>query len=113
MPLIQEELNRVAQHCNLHRIRPSLNQESPPGRPDVLLFLPELQETISYLHTVDEDAILVGKDMCCGNPISTSYDTFEEIAETFMEENNLQMPGTPMEASVLYKELLFHIESLM
>lgn len=37
-PLIQEELNRVAQHWNLHRIRPSLNQESPPGRPDVLYF---------------------------------------------------------------------------
>ena len=113
MPLIQEELNRVAQHWNLHRIRPSLNQESPPGRPDVLFFLPELQETITYLHTVDEDAILVGKDMCCDNQISTSRDRFAELAEIVMEENNLQMPGTPMEASVLYRELLFHIESLM
>ena len=74
MPLIQEELNRIAQHWNLHRIRPSLNQESPPGLPDVSFFLPELQETISYLHTIDEDAILVGKDMCWCNPISTSYD---------------------------------------
>ena len=63
-------------------------------------------------HTGDEDAILVGKDMCCDNPISTSYETFAELPEMAMEENNLQMPGTPMEASVLYNELLFHIESL-
>lgn len=113
MPLIQEELNCVAPHWNLHRIRPSLNQESLPGRPDVLFFLLELQETINYLHTVDEDAILVGKDMCCDNEISTSGDTFAELAEIVMEENNLQMPGTPMEKSVLYRELPFHIESLM
>ena len=71
MPLIQEELNRVAQHWNLHRIRPSLNQESPSGRPGFLFFLPELQETNSYLNTVDEDA----EEMCCDNHISTSYDT--------------------------------------
>lgn len=78
-----------------------------------MFFLPELHEKITYLHTVDEDAILVGKDMCCDNQISTSRDRFAELAEIVMEENNLQMPGTPMEASVLYRELLFHIESLM
>lgn len=47
LPLLKEELNHIAQHWNLHKIRPSINQESPPGRPDVLYFLPELKETIS------------------------------------------------------------------
>ena len=42
VPLLQQELNRVAQHWNLHKIRPSLNQESPPGQPDILYFLPKL-----------------------------------------------------------------------
>ena len=110
MPLIQEELNRFAQKLILHRIRPSLNQESPPGRPGVLFFLPELQETISF-HTVDEDAILVRRDMCCDNQISASRDTFAQLAEMVMEENNLQIPGAPMEAFHLYSELPFHIES--
>ena len=47
LPLLKEELNHIAQHWNLHKIRPSINQESPPGRPDVLYFLPELKETIN------------------------------------------------------------------
>ena len=51
--------------------------------------------------------------MCFDNQISTSRDTFAQPAEIVMEENNLQLPVTPMEPSVLYRELLFHIESLM
>ena len=43
MRVIQAELDRVAQHWNLHRIRPQHNVESPPGRPDTLFFLPELE----------------------------------------------------------------------
>ena len=112
-PLIQEELNRVAQHWNLHRIRPSLNQESPPGRPDVLYFLPELRETTSYLHTVDEDAMMVAEGMCCEDHLIPFDDTFAELAEMIMEENNLQVPSTPLEASLLYSELLYHIQRMM
>lgn len=113
LPLIREELNRIAQHWNLHKIRPSLNQESPPGRPDVWYFLPELREAISYLHTIDEDATVVAEEMCCDNAIAPSDDTFAELAEMVMEEYNLQMPSTASEASILYSELLHHIESMM
>ena len=112
-PLIREELNRIAQHWNLHKIRPSLNQESPPGRPDVLYFLPELREAISYLHTIDEDATVVAEEMCCDNAIAPSDNTFAELAEMVMEGYNLQMPSTASEASILYSELLHHIESMM
>ncbi|CAH3181679.1 unnamed protein product [Porites lobata] len=41
--LLQEELHRVARHWNTHRIRPYPNQESHPGKPDVLFFIPELK----------------------------------------------------------------------
>jgi len=41
--LLQEELYRVARHWNTHRIRPYPNQESHPGKPDVLFFIPELK----------------------------------------------------------------------
>ena len=105
LPLIREELNRIAQHWNLHKIRPSLNQESPPG--------PELREAISYLHTIDEDATVVAEEMCCDNAIAPSDDTFAELAEMVMEEYNLQMPSTASEASILYSELLHHIDSMM
>ena len=61
------------------------------------------------VHNADKDAILVGKYVL-RNQISTPCDTFVKFAEIFMEENNLKMPGTPMETSVLYRELLFHID---
>ncbi|XP_032228118.2 uncharacterized protein LOC116611723 [Nematostella vectensis] len=44
MQLIQDELDRVSMHWNLHRIRPCINQETPPGRTDVLYYLPELND---------------------------------------------------------------------
>ena len=48
MHIIQDELKHVAEECNLHRIRPCRNSESPAGRPDVLYFLPDLEEAIDY-----------------------------------------------------------------
>ena len=45
MFIIQEELNKAAKLWNLHRMRPSTNPESPPGRPDMLYFLPEISNT--------------------------------------------------------------------
>ena len=42
MGIIQEELNKVRQHWNQHRIRPTHNCEAPNGKPDVLYFLPHL-----------------------------------------------------------------------
>ena len=39
MGLIREELYKVAENWNLHKIRPC-NAETPPGRPDTLFFLP-------------------------------------------------------------------------
>ena len=40
MDILQTELHGVARDWNIHRIRPSRNGESPPGRPDVLYFNP-------------------------------------------------------------------------
>ena len=36
MPVIKDELQRVARLWNSHRIRPSTNLESPLGKPDML-----------------------------------------------------------------------------
>jgi len=72
-----------------------------------------LRETTSYLHTVDEDAMMVAEEMCCEDHLMPFDDTFAELVEMIMEENNLQVPSTPLEASLLYSELLYHIQSMM
>ena len=40
MNALRNEHYQVAKLRNLHRIRPSVNNDSPPGRPDLLYFLP-------------------------------------------------------------------------
>ena len=114
MPLLQKELNRVAQHWNLHKIRPSLNQESPSGRPDVLYFLPELNGVSNYLKSVDDDdELLVAEELCCENHIMQADETFVELAQMIMDDINLQIRRTPLEASHLYSEVLYHIENMI
>ena len=56
---------------------------------------------------------MVAEEMFCDNAIAPSGDTFAELAEMVMEEYNLPMPSTASEASILYTELLHHIESMM
>ena len=51
--LIQSELNNVVKRWNLHRIRPSNNRESPPGKPDVLYYLPEQSNRINCIIDVE------------------------------------------------------------
>ena len=98
---------------NLHKIRPSFNQESPPGRPDVLYCLPELQGVSSYHKSVDDEELLVAEELCCENHIIQADETFLELVQMIMDDNNVQTPRTPVEASDLYSELLYHIENMI
>ena len=91
-----------------------MNQEFPPGQPDVLYFLPELNGVNSYLKSVDDDdELLVAEELCCKNHIMQADETFVELAQMIMYDNNLQIPRTPVEASNIYSEVLYHIESMI
>lgn len=46
--ILQDELHGAARFGNVHRIRPSSNPESPPGRPDILYFLSDITETQEF-----------------------------------------------------------------
>lgn len=115
MPLIREELHRVAELWNLHRIRPqSSNRDSPCGRPDILYFLPELNSRVSYIHDVTLDDIEIAEEMCCAqNTLDNSFEVFKELAEMIMTDEDLQVPSNPDEALELYLNLLDLIEDIM
>ena len=61
MDLLANELHKVAQHWNTHRIRPSTNSESPSGRPDILYFLPQVNNTRDYATPVSLDEIEIAE----------------------------------------------------
>ena len=70
MALIRNELKRVAIQWNLHRLRPSTNPNSLPGRPDTLYFMPSFvsDEIIDCKQAVEADDIVVAEEFCCCEP---------------------------------------------
>ena len=103
MQLIQDELKHVAEHWNLHRIRPCRNSDSPAGRPDVLYFLPELEEVMDYSTPVPSDEIDLAKEICCDEVIEQPASReFVDLVHLIMDEEDLTMPDDAEEALSLY-----------
>ena len=115
MPLLKEELYRVVELWNLHRIRPqSSNEHSPPGRPEVLYFLPELNGKVRHIHNVTLDDIELAEHVCDGQTgMDDSFQVFEELASIIMGDEGLNPPRNPDEALQLYIDLLGYIEDIM
>ena len=113
MHILQDELQRAARLWNLHRIRPSTNPESPPGRPDMLYFLPEITSTEDYITRVDMEDVEIADEMCCPqDPPSPCSPAFKDLADLIMEDKGLHMPKNPEEAKSLYLELLSDIKDI-
>ena len=79
MHILQDELQRVARLWNLHRIRSFTNPESPPGRPDMLYFLPEITSTEDYITRVDMDDVEIADEMCCPQDLPYPFPLFASI----------------------------------
>lgn len=92
-PLIQVELNRVGRHWNLHKIRPSCNNESPSGRPDFLFFLSQLLNVSDYKMPAPCDEIEIATEVC-----STNGDETVQCCEEFLDLAILIYGGRGTEA---------------
>ncbi len=113
MGIIQKELHGVARHWNLHRIRPSTNAESPPGRPDVLYFNPEVMNTRDYSVPVNEEDLDIAAEMYSRKPEEHGcLPEFNELMQLIMQDEGLRMPSNAYEAKNLYTALLEHIDEL-
>ena len=94
--MIRDELRRAAIYWDVHRIRPSTNLNSPPGRPDTLYFMPSL-----LAQDVD-----VAEEVCCCDPPPDCLDPFAQLATTKMNDLGLDKPQSPEAAKALYIKLL-------
>ncbi|XP_020913306.1 uncharacterized protein LOC110250983 [Exaiptasia diaphana] len=114
MPLLKEELQRVARHWNLHKIRPSTNENSPHGRPDSIYFLPEANGTRSYVHEVTTVDLMVAKDTCCDIQTDDFSSNFSELCQIIIHDKNLHAPAVNIEqAERLYIDLLGYIKDML
>jgi len=113
MDLLQMELHKVARLWNTHRIRPSANPESPPGRPDCLYFIPQSTHTCDYLTQVGADEVDIAEEHCAQEPsLRGCSPYFSDLAEMIMEDEGLEMPNTVEQAQDLYIALLSLINNL-
>ena len=111
MHLIQDELKYVEEEWNLHRIRPCRNSDSPAGRPDVLYFLPELEEAKDFSTPVPSNEIDLAKEVCCDQlNEQPAPREFAELAHLIMDEEDLRMPDDAEGVLRLYIDLFYHIE---
>jgi len=114
MPLLQSELHRVARHWNTHRIRPYPNQETPPGKPDVLFFIPEHTNSSDYKTLVDLDTLdVVEEAFCEGQSRFGCEKEFVDVFQMLMEENSLTEPKNVIEAENLYFTLLTLLQGVV
>ena len=114
MCLIRDELQRAAIQWNLHRIRPSTNPNSPPGRPDTLYFMPSLigGQMRDCKYPIFDDDIDVAEEVCCCDPPPDYLDSFSQLASIIMNEHGLHQPDAPEAAKELYIKLLDAIENI-
>ena len=108
MDVLRKELHQVAKEWNVHRIRPSSNDESPPGKPDVLYSIPATTNTRSYIIAVQDDDLEVAEQLCREAPSSQQ---FSDLANIIMEANNLSMPESVEQARRLYIDLMSEINA--
>ena len=115
MPLLREELHRVAKNWNLHKIRlTSGNEQSPCGRPDINYFVPEAFGAISYLQLVPEEDLDMANEICCNAPQDNFGKVFSELAEIIIRENNLAVAVIDVsQAECLYIDLLGFLENII
>ena len=113
MDLLANELHKVAQHWNTHRIRPTANSESSSGCPDILYFLPQVNNMQDYATPVDLDEIEIAEEEYAEKaPRKGCSAYFNELAEMIMQDERLEMPETAAEAENLYITLLSLIDEL-
>ena len=113
MFIIQEQLSKAAKLWNLHRIRPSTNPESPPGRPDMLYFPPEICNTQDYKTVVTVDDVELVEETCGLQNVQLPCSLeFISLAEIIMRENCLMMPSNANNTKALYIELLDKIKEV-
>ncbi|CAI6376619.1 unnamed protein product [Macrosiphum euphorbiae] len=95
MYLLQKELKEMMQEWNIHRIRKSKNSICCYGRPITMFEIPEEQNTIDFIHTVEISELQLCKNE---NMYSTNIccdETVYELCNIILAEKRIAIPDDP------------------
>ncbi|KAJ8309923.1 hypothetical protein KUTeg_011788 [Tegillarca granosa] len=102
MQMIQDELDRIVEMWNAHRIRPYRNRNIQCGRPMVMYNLPHLYRRQPQNCTVSNLQIELCENECSPNSCYPCDDTVFELCCMLMMDENYSVPSSPEEALLLY-----------
>ncbi|CAB4021266.1 Hypothetical predicted protein, partial [Paramuricea clavata] len=113
--MIRDELRRFAMEWNLHRIRKSVNAESPSGQPDVIYFLSSTTDDARDLITpVSEEDIEIAQQKCCvQTPEHGCSEELVELASIIMIEKHLEMSTNSEYAVIFYSTIVEEIGQIL
>ena len=87
--IIQDDLDRVKEHWNTHRIRKSKFQ-TVAGRPDSLYFLPEETYTLDCKQEISQNEF---RDVSENVVVREYANEYTEYFNYLLEDNNIQSPN--------------------
>ena len=87
--LIQTELDETAKLWNNHSIRKSKNSECPPGKPNVLFFSPEIQNSSSYGMPLSDNDYQIAKHFVIEPTLFGCTDEVAELVTIVAKDNNI------------------------
>lgn len=106
MSIIQKDLDSIRIRWNSHKIRATRRQECPPGKADVLYYLPDIHGVqdckLPFNNNFSEMLHPLKREK---NPFGCDR-IFADAFRLLMTENNWQIPSTHDEALVLYCNLV-------
>jgi hypothetical protein len=97
--LLREELEEIRMLWNTHYIRDSRNQNSPPGKPDVLYHIPEMSGGIDCKQGMNEAELNAVSDILTNTPNNVSCAEHQELFQILMTEGNISKARTLDEAA--------------
>ena len=111
MFIIQQELDEMKSMWNTHYIREVQNSECPPGRSNVLYFMPEQSGGRSFRFPVNEMDVNACHPFCELPDVNGCTNETHELLRLIMREEELEFPCNATEAKNLFVSIIRNIEA--
>ena len=111
MFIIQQKLDEIKSMWNTHYIREVRNFEWPPGRPNVLYFMPEQLGGRSFRFPVNEIDVNARHHFCELPYVNGCTNETHELVRLIIREEQLEFPSNATEAKNLFISIISKIET--
>ena len=111
MFIMQQELDEMKSMWSTHYIREVRNSECPPGRPNVLYFMPEQSGRRSFRFPVNKMDVNACHPFCELPDVNGCTNKTHELVRLIMREEELEFPSNATEAKNLFISIIRNIEA--